>query len=450
MSTSRLDTAARTESEYFAPAVRLIKALPADKAHGLVYHRFAIFAESQFRTLEKSPEIQRLRLYNDRQKHELSQLVQSNGKPRTNLPRDSTGSSRFDKVTQLQQDDAEKIRAHEETLQALLRTAIDMFGHALAVSDDFDDSLLRLASLWMSHHAREDLHAGVRATIGAVPSHKFIRIVIQLSARLEDTTNPFQLILHALFERLVAEHPFHCLYQLLTLRGFGLSQRNDGDRRRSSSGRGSSSSVKGKDDGPRTSRSFAAEKILNKSAKRSATAARRIRDVDTFCQAAIEWAWLPPDQPKAAAAGKRPPALVMDKNLKIAEIRDLAIPIPTAPLAIDRTCKYGSGTIVTIGHFQRQWVRAGGIHVPKITTCFGDDGKPYKQLVRVATPPTAGRSARRPKLTPLPLYPPRLAPVQERRRHPPGRRHGAAVRHRQRPPRQGPQDALAAPADDHV
>jgi ataxia telangiectasia mutated family protein len=382
MSTARLDTAARTEAEYFTPAVALLGGLPSAKEHGLVFHRFAIFAESQFRTLEKSPEIQRLRLYNDRQRQELSYLVQANGKPRPNLPRDSTGSSRFDKVTRLQQDDADKIRAHEETVQALLRTAIDMFGRALASSDDFDDALLRLASLWMSHHAREDLHANVKATIGAIPSHKFVRIVIQLSARLEDTATQFQAILHAVFERLVAEHPFHCLYQLLTARGFGLSQRKEGDRRRSSSVRGSASSAKARDDGPRTSRSFAAEKILAKVAKRSATAAGRIRDVDLFCVAAIEWAWLPPEQPKVAPGTRKAAPLVMDKTLKLAQIRHLAIPIPTAPLAIDLTCKYRANAMVTIKGFAREWVRAGGIHVPKITTCVGDDGRSYKQLVR--------------------------------------------------------------------
>lgn len=391
MSTARLDTAARTEAEYFSPAVNLIGSLPPSKEHGLIYHRFAVFAEEQSRTLEKSPEIHRLRLYNDRQRQEISQLTHSNGRSRINLPKNASGSSRYDKVVQSQQDDEDKIRAHEDALQALLHNAIAMYGRTLTVCDDFDDSLLRLASLWMGHHAREDLHANVKSIIASIPSHKFIRIANQLSARLDVTSNQFQRTLHSLFERLALEHPFHSLYQLLTLRGFDAysASREDMDRRRSSGSRNSSTSSRGREAGPRSGRSLAAENVLSKVVKKNTTAATRIRDVDLFCNAAIEWADVDVKalKPEPSTTGRK--LYKMDKKLKIAQIHNLAIPVPTLALDIDRTCRYKR--VVTIGKFHELWETVGGLRLPKVTTCIGSDGRPYKQLVRLL--PSCGPSA---------------------------------------------------------
>ena len=66
---------------------------------------------------------------------------------------------------------------------------------------------------------------------------------------------------------------------------------------------------------------------------------------------------------------------------KLASVSHLsAVALPTFPPPVDPTCHYSS--IVYPLRFKPSYQMVGGIHLPKLVTCIGSDGREYRQLVK--------------------------------------------------------------------
>lgn len=374
-STARLDHPEKIRDRYFDVARHLADRLPTDSSPeaGLVYRRYAVFAEEQYRALAASPEMDRIRLYQARIERELAALEDQ----RATTSRRRSGVSRaasatYDRIAEKRDLDREMLQKHDESKATFLRTAIAMYSKALAVADEADDSLIRLCSLFLSHHRDDALNTKIGRSLSEVPSHKFIPLLFQMSSRLGESSvigaerSPFQDNVHAILLRLATDHPFHSLYQLLTLRDSNLEQPAR-SRHRPAPGTKANEYIKG----PKTPRTEAASDILRRMAQSKPANSERLKDVDRLTETIIDWAW--------TAVAKSSGEHQIRSSEKILKIQNVNVPVPTAPLAVDLSLRYES--FIRIASFKNKFRTSGGINEPKVMDCLGDDGREYKQLV---------------------------------------------------------------------
>ncbi|KAF7967952.1 hypothetical protein HWV62_32455 [Athelia sp. TMB] len=67
-------------------------------------------------------------------------------------------------------------------------------------------------------------------------------------------------------------------------------------------------------------------------------------------------------------------------NLDLLKIKNLQVPVVTAKTPVDPTMRYDR--CVWIKGFDDKFVTAGGVNLPKISVCIGEDNSKYKQLFK--------------------------------------------------------------------
>ncbi|KAJ9474748.1 Serine/threonine-protein kinase TEL1 [Pseudozyma hubeiensis] len=353
-----------------------------------ISYRWARFAEEHHRGSDMA-EVRRLRLYIQRRAEEIA----------LNQHKYERTSSKTDRGKLLQfQRQAEKIIRQDQTrlteLEAsrthFLRRSVVMYARALSSSDAHDDAIARLISLWFENAEDAELNRLLTTCLASVPSRKFVALMHQLSARLtevQDQSEPvalFQSNLNQLLLRMCQDHPFHCLYAIFALIKTGADAKaashRTGSRSSGSTSENTSTSIS-----PPVLRSTAAEKIWNH-VKRQTSHGKRIRTFEELCLAYVEWAEFDlasrPDRYFQSSGAIKKGALRMPPSgeLRLVRMRDLDVPVATARLEIDPTCKYEK--VVSIVRYSETFTTAGGIHLPKISECIGSDGKRYKQLFK--------------------------------------------------------------------
>ncbi|KZP09916.1 hypothetical protein FIBSPDRAFT_922456 [Athelia psychrophila] len=367
-------------SRFFKPAITFVNGLVSRKDVAFeaecatVYRQCAMFAEHQYLTIVRSPDTVRWRLYIDRKTQEIKQRGEQ-------LSRIFQGSKEFQELTQAQRK-AVTLLSQDQTYfeqesgarNAFLEQAIDMYSRSLATSDAFDDDgSLRLCSLWFANFDDIPLQEKVRIALDRVPSRKFVFLAHQLSARLSASSSgqvaQNQTNVHSIISRMCQEHPFHSLYQVFALRanpGQGLTS----STRRQSSRHDISLS--------QTNRSSAADDIFSR-LRGDSTMGSRVQGVENVCKASLQWAVLPIRHDARYGKNMKGPFKVPE-NIDLLKIKNLQVPVVTVATPIDVTLRYDK--CIWIKGFEERFDTAGGVNLPKISVCIGEDGSRHKQLFK--------------------------------------------------------------------
>lgn len=335
-----------------------------------------MFAEHQYLAIVRSPDAIRWKIYVDRKTQEIKQRSDQ-------IARAQPGSRDIQLLTQAKEkaeamlvQDQANLQQNSGARYAFLERAIDMYSRCLAASDAFDDDgAIRLCSLWFANFQDLPLQDKVRVALERVPSRKFVFLAHQLSARLSASpsgqTSQNQANLHALVFRMCREHPFHSLYQVYALRPERSADGASSNSRRQSSRHETSSQA---------DRAAAAIEIFDR-LRGDGVSRERVRAVELVCDASLQWAKHPIKQDfQSHQKSSKGPFKIPD-GLLIRKIENLRVPIITSQTTLDPTMRYDSCVCIT--RFESTFDVAGGINLPKITICIGNDGKKYKQLVRI-------------------------------------------------------------------
>jgi ataxia telangiectasia mutated family protein len=372
-----------------------------------------------------APDLQRLRDYRTRTQSAVTQLAETLSGTRN--------ASLKDLHKQREQDLAEDDKAineAEEEIRKYLQVALRMYATAIALSDEYDDSVTRMCSLWLEHASPKDVsnkrdvwNAGeiswaFYGPLRRVPSHKFVFLGPQLAARLsrppdlnenvhvDDNRNisakdlssqidglksdtgkrDFRVALYNLILRLALEHPFHILYQIIPLaHGYlhGGSVPTAGSTPLSSL---SSSRSKGRastqqqqqatDDGRGPAAAEILMKLQSDDNKGRLVAKQGAKDTIRFTEAAMPWC-LHDDKQATSRQGR---TLSVPARHAILQLRDLHMPVPTAPPPIDLTLQYSN--IVTFKRYRSSYNVLGGIHRPKKMQCYDSHDKIHFELFK--------------------------------------------------------------------
>lgn len=354
--------------KYFGRAEKLLKELHQHPSHAVVYHRYAKFAEEQYdTTLRLSPEVKRLKARMDRKRNELTQIGET-------LKR-SIGNAQLTqqqrKSQALLKADTEQFERHTKSQRVFLEQAIEMYARCLVAEDSQNnDTIIRFCSLWFANFSDDSLNTLVlRTALQQIPSHKFVFLAHQISARLSSSSDSSHTNIRNLMARLCHDHPFHTLYQV-----YALASASSGTSVAAASRRQSRSTTT--DSQSQTKRDEAARAILDQ-LQRAESVGKRVTQFIRLCNACLQWAKYSLKQDKALKESKNK---VVPQQLELAKLKDLDVPVSTAFTPIDLTCRYEDG-IVRVQRYGTRFSTAGGINLPKINDCIGDDGERYKQLV---------------------------------------------------------------------
>lgn len=320
-------------------------------------HDYAKFADEHQATLAKSPELERLYAYSQRKTH---------GATPVNTPstsRKGKSATKTAQQTQTQEEEDEKeIQQYESELTAYVKLALSMYARAFSYSDEYDDSTTRMVSLWMEYEDREDINRAFKAYLEPIPSYKFIFLGPQLTARLDRPKQPttFNTCLNALVLKMSRDHPFHVLYQIITLAaGFQPSSKS---RRMSDAGA--------------EGRAPAAHEIVALLAADTSRplAQRAVSEMRVLAGAAVSWSLH--KEEKESQSGRE---MTLPPSSSLASIKSLNIPLPTSPPPIDPTRRYEG--VPTLVRYRSKYMLLGGIHKPKRMQALDSNGKTRYEMV---------------------------------------------------------------------
>lgn len=373
-------------SKYFDPAKNILdnqlnsSGILTEDAQ--VYHQYAIFAERQYHVINKSPDVLRWKVYVDRKSNEVERLKGQMLQARQGSKEYGELNQEVGKAEKVLAKDQQQSKEHMQSRTSFFSLAIDMYSRSLQTSDLFDDdAATRFCSLWLANFDNLDPSIPFTEALERIPSHKFVFLAHQLSARLsispspsdnssEGSTSvppssPSQGYLRALITRMCREHPYHSLYQVYCLR----SETDMPLHRRQSTRHSSPSQL---------DRGTAAREIFDR-LRQEESLRERINAVEQVCSASLQWAQYPIK--KHIDPRQKGPLKIPD-DVMIKKLHDLPVPVITASTLIDKTLKYED--CVWIQRWESTYSTAGGMNLPKINVCIGVDGRKYKQLVSLA------------------------------------------------------------------
>ncbi|WVQ81490.1 hypothetical protein IAT38_003614 [Cryptococcus sp. DSM 104549] len=315
-----------------------------------ISHDYACFAESHYATLSKSPELESLRAAQRRKGGSRQSL--SSQRDASRLGRENTEA--LDEELTL-----EKLEKQE---MEFLRVALRLLAEAIATSDLYNDSVSRLISLWLENDLLEDINVSFANPLVTIPSHKFVFFGPQLASRLHRSTaaTTFQSILHRLILRICRDHPYHLLYDVITL-AYSVTHPSEFAK----------SSERDKNPG-RENRARAAAGVLEalKSGKEASLGRRAAKDMGVFVTAAMQACVFPAGQGKGSELPPSYPILNPPSGL----------PVITRTPPIDLACLYKD--IPTMTHYGKKYDVAGGVHKVKILKVTDTRGQEHKELFK--------------------------------------------------------------------
>lgn len=359
--------------EYFHKAYELVHKRvtppsepPRAEEKALIYSRFASFSDQEYERLLTLSELEQRHLV---QQYLVTEAGQSDLLHLTSGKGSTALSARSNTQHGILGPAAEYLIStkFDEIKRQSLEWAIRMYARSMTLSDKYDDSVHRLCALWLANSEDDKANTVVKPFVTSIPTHKFAFLASQLTARLdaEDTRSVFQGTLTSVLGHLCEQHPFHIMYQVITLaRTTAPNSKPQASSARSSKPRGLSG------------REHAAFNLLTRT-KALASRAVQIGQMELFENASVSWCEHKQDRGRTRE-------YQVPVNAAIAGLRDLCIPVPTQHIPFDLTLKYdysGPGHPATIQSYNRTFTLAGGLHMPKIMVCMGSDGKRYRQLV---------------------------------------------------------------------
>ncbi|KAA1069952.1 Serine/threonine-protein kinase tel1 [Puccinia graminis f. sp. tritici] len=372
ISLARLNSPMEIVDQYFEKAIKSLDSSKHPEALGEISYSYAKFADQQYHRMEESEEMKKLRKSTKR--------LQAEIKGASKLAKVDGGVKRLVALKErLFEEDNNRLESLSKLQTRYLSSSLTMYLSSISHYDKADEVIFRFVSLWLEHHYDDALTKGISAHLNSVPTHKFIPVANQLSARLsKESSSEFQKALGDLIVQLCQDHPFHVLFQILLLqRGIESSCLDslNSSRSRRTSNVTASNTLSPSD----RSRAEAANDVLSKIVQ---TGPRKkvIKELLMVHKAYKEWALHPltigNKGPKSGSRAQIP------AHFSVNSLKDLSIPVSTSRISIDKTRRYLPDSIPCISSYETTFTVASGKSTPKITTCRGSDGIRYKQLFK--------------------------------------------------------------------
>ncbi|KAG5361223.1 Serine/threonine-protein kinase TEL1 [Yarrowia sp. C11] len=324
---------------YIATTSEYMALIPPGNPKTRMFHVFAKFCETQLHSQNYDEQIRNANLDIERLEAELTHLK------RMSVTREIKLAQR---TTQQAYDRAKELKLNCERLQDMfLDSAVRFYLLSCAVRDsEYHEDVTRLISLWFGNSHVPFVNERMQ-DYALIPSFKLAPLINQLSSKLSHEPNShFQTLLLDLVSTTCIAHPFHCLYQI--------------------------ASLKQADRTPQTEKRIKAAIMVWNTVKSQETTICRSMDILTDkCVELANAEW--PNKSGKTSIGQFPNGSWWQNGLK-----KLNLPPPTAqiPLSVEYS------NIPTMTKVLSQVIKAGGLSHPKIMDFQLSNGSVSKALLK--------------------------------------------------------------------
>lgn len=355
-SEARLERPEEIMTKYLRPAMQQLSGQTAGTDAGRVFHEFASYCHKQLTLPDFTAEFKRSRKYLTRKSQEIKALEAIvKGNASSNEKNAAKGDrARAKKWLTIDGDEYQRLK---DTRDQLLRSSLENFLSSLAAWDDEDHDVLRFFALWLEHADEAAANDLVATAVTAVPTHKFIQLLNQLSSKLQASDDMFQKILNELVEKICRDHPYHGMNFIYA-----------------------GSKTPGGNDRTAQSRNSAAMRIANRLASNASsrdTWSALARANDLF----IEVAAFKNDDTKQGRRLKMrsfAPTRKLEKELP-------RYRLPPITMQIEVRASKDYSDIPHVAVVREDMTIAGGLSTPKIISLKASDGRSYKQLYKAGS-----------------------------------------------------------------
>ncbi|KAE9972679.1 hypothetical protein EG327_009430 [Venturia inaequalis] len=349
-------------TEYLAPAIAELGTTTVGIVAGQVFHQYASFCDAQLHDPDLLAEFDRIHKMRETRTKEIEHWrgVSKSTRDRTireKVQKDFRKASRW-----LQLDDKEYVRLRDAR-ESFMMQSLENYIRALIASDTHDNDVLRLFALWLEFAESELANASVKKDLDKVPTGKFVRLMNQLSSRLQDEKTPFQELLRGLVYKIAIDHPYHAMHHI-------------------SAG---SSAVDGKASDSAKSRMKATLIIANQLQCDSESTSKKWQRISLTDRMYHDLAVLHDGKEHDTIFRAGRDLALNDfkegKNL-MTKVPSNKLPPPTMDIPVRPDKNYSKVPIVT--GFQPKMRIANGLSAPKIVVAQCSDGHRFKQLFKKA------------------------------------------------------------------
>ncbi|OBT86494.1 hypothetical protein VE02_04917 [Pseudogymnoascus sp. 03VT05] len=352
VSMAKLEKPDRIIEKYLSPALAELKGKTDGSDAGQVYHEFAVFCDRQYQDPDSIEDLERLRTLKEMKEMEVETLLK--------LSKEATSGQKqrnhraYNQAKQWLTLDTEEYERLNDGRGQLLRRSLENYLLSLAAWDDHNNDALRFTALWLEHSDQEVVSESVSKYLPNVATLKFASLANQLTSRLLDTKDKFQVQLLNLVLNICKDHPHHGMYQIWA---------------------GTNSNPSANDE-TALSRQKATKEValkLSKSARSGGTWSAIDRISHQYCHFASEREKVKSGSKISLRNSPAGSALnaMLQKN-----------PLPPPTLQIELSADKNYSRLPTMISVDPSFSIASGISAPKIVTLLASNGKRYRQLVK--------------------------------------------------------------------
>ncbi|KFY70947.1 hypothetical protein V499_08838 [Pseudogymnoascus sp. VKM F-103] len=352
VSMAKLEKPDRIIEKYLSPALAELKGKTDGSDAGQVYHEFAVFCDRQYQDPDSIEDLERLRTLKEMKEMEVETLLK--------LSKEATSGQKqrnhraYNQAKQWLALDTEEYERLNDGRGQLLRRSLENYLLSLAAWDDHNNDALRFTALWLEHSDEEVVSESVSKYLSNVATMKFASLTNQLTSRLLDTKDKFQIQLLNLVLNICKDHPHHGMYQIWA---------------------GTNSNPSANDE-TALSRQKATKEValkLSKSARSGGTWSAIDRISHQYCHFASE-------REKVKSGSK-----ISLRNSPAGSALNAMLPknpLPPPTLQIELATDKNYSRLPTMISVDPSFSIASGISAPKIVTLLASNGKRYRQLVK--------------------------------------------------------------------
>ncbi|CAH2351301.1 serine/threonine-protein kinase Tel1p [[Candida] railenensis] len=362
ISASRQELPSTIMSQYINPTLE--KLIPGDK-NSKIYERFARFCEKQLKARSLQDKLKKISNSIESRKKEKEELKTHYNKKVVNHAERASIQRYYSKLKASYEQDVQEFEALETTKDELSDKAVQFYlqsidSHSESVgrvhnSTSIDENVDKFFALWLEFSSKEDLNITIRDELLRLPTHKLVSWCPQLISRISNDSTEFQKSLQLLILKICRAHPYHSLYNLISL------------TRHDSSAKFNPTST------------IAAKSIWDK-LKNEPENNPILHDIESFCDHAIKLAEVKASKGRSFQLDKARGD--SDFSWWLTELPP--IPPPTLEIPVDLSLKYKN--IPTLNKIDSKIeIATSGLSLPKIAKFILSDGSKHKMLLKHGT-----------------------------------------------------------------
>lgn len=352
---ARLKKPEEIMKQYMEPAIRELKSNNKGPMAGQTYHAFATFCDQQLQSQDLVDDQNRMRTLAERREADAAEYDRMANASKSKNAREwyKGQARRARKWFNMDMQEAQRLG---DSRVAFLRQSLENYLLALQACDEHDDDVFRMSSLWIEYSHLPLANNAVSKYIKPVPSGKFVRLMNQLSSRLQDESSEFQQILSGLVFRICRDHPYHGMHHIYAGSYNDKNLKEDTAKSRYAAAKN-------------IGRQLKADKASRDTWERVNRANSIYNDLAMYVDTTMF------KQGRDYEMQKYP----ISKKLLTA-IPGLEVPPITMHIQVRSSGDYQD--VPKVKSFKPTMGIANGLSQPKTVTAFGTDGRPYKQLYK--------------------------------------------------------------------